>query len=53
MNKEYGVRYTLAVGRDMRVVTKEKFFKTSDARRKFCEKLEQSGSFIEFIAWHN
>ncbi len=50
---EYGVRWTEAVGRDMRVTTKEKFFKLSAARDKFVLKLEAKDNFIEVLSWHN
>lgn len=51
MDHEYGVRWTEAVGRNMETRTKERFFPTAEKRTKFCEKLEQNSSFLEFLAW--
>lgn len=51
--KEFGIRWTEAAGREMRMTTKEKFFKTSEARDKFVVKLETKDNFIEVLSWHN
>jgi hypothetical protein len=48
---KYGVRWSEFGGRENRQRTKEKFFATSEARKRFCDKLEQSGNFHEFVAW--
>lgn len=50
---EYGIRYTVSVGREMRIITKEKFFASAKARDKFIAKLEATGNFVEIIAYHN
>ena len=52
-SKEYGVRWSESKGRNMSVIQKEKIFKTEEQRTKFCEKLEEKPSFVEFLSWHN
>ena len=49
----YGVRYLTFVGREARMVAKEKWFPTQAKRTKFCEMIESNSNFIEFIAWQD
>jgi len=47
-NAVYGVRYKVFAGKEGRLATKEKWFKSSVSREAFCNKLEQTGNFYEF-----
>ena len=47
----YGIRYTMCMGRNMVLTNKEKFFETAKKREQFVEKLEKDGKFIEISAW--
>jgi len=44
----YGVQYKVFAGKEGRITTKEKWFKSSELRQKFCDKVEQLGNFYEF-----
>jgi hypothetical protein len=46
----YGIRYTVSVGREMRSVTREKFFDSEKALDKFIAHLEKQDNFIEILA---
>lgn len=43
---EYGLRWTVAAGRNGRLTTKEKFFNTSKDREKFIDKISDRDDFI-------
>lgn len=47
---EYGLRWS-EWGRDSRPHTKEKWFKTAEAREAFANKVAEKDSFHEFVAW--
>lgn len=48
--QEWGLRWT-EFGRDDRIVTKEKLFKTEEARLKYISKLEEKDNFYEILAY--
>jgi len=48
---EYGLRWMEAVGRDGRLVVKEKLFRTRTARDRWANLVAEKASFIRFEAW--
>jgi len=50
MENDYGLRWQ-EFDKNDRLITKDKFFKSDEARRKFAEKLETKGNFNTIIAW--
>jgi len=47
---EYGVQWTEVNWREQ-IVNKQKFFATEEARKKFCDYLEEKDSFVDWVAW--
>jgi hypothetical protein len=50
VDKEYGLRWREA-DRSGHLVTREKFFRTDEARSKFADLVAESSRFICFVAW--
>jgi hypothetical protein len=48
---DYGLRWREFTGRDARLTTKEKWFKSAEARQRFAGKVSEKGGFHEFLAW--
>jgi hypothetical protein len=48
---EYGLRWSEFAGRDGRLKTKEKWFKSAEQRARFADKVSEKDSFHEFLAW--
>lgn len=47
----FGVMYQVFAGKEQRLVTKEKFFKTEAALQKFVAKLEESDGFYQICGY--
>lgn len=45
--KQYGIRYKVFAGREGRITTKEKWFKTSKQLETFAAKVQETGNFYE------
>ena len=48
---EYGLRWSEFAGREGRLTTKEKWFKTAEQRARFADRVSEKGSFHEFVEW--
>jgi len=48
---EFGLRWTEARGRNGRLVTKEKLFRTRTARDHWADLVAEKPAFIRFEAW--